>query len=317
MKQNSPTIGKSELEQEIQLKIIAIVPAYNEHERIKDTVAALLNIRDKLDRDLFRFDYMVYVVDDGSDDDTGNLAKEAGASRVIRHRSNRGLGAAVRTGLIAARADGADIAIKFDADLQHEPNDVAALVSPIVADEADVVYGNRFERIEYKMPLVRRIGNSVFTALMRQMTGWPLRDSQPGIFAVSRAYLEVLRLPGDYNYTQQLLLDAYHKGMRFAHVPVTFRKRLTGRSFISLAYPFKVLPQILMVLVGIKPMQVFGPIGLLFLAAALGVFFIETATWFWGDALKPVRSVNFVLGASLFGLQTLFFGLLAQLIVER
>ena len=62
-----------------------------------------------------------------------------------------------------------------------------------------------------------------------------------------------------------LLLDAFHKGMRFAHVPVTFRERTTGRSFVSLAYPFKALPQIAMVLVGVRPMKLFAPIGLSFM----------------------------------------------------
>ena len=152
---------------------------------------------------------------------------------------------------------------------------------------------------------------------MRWLTGWPLRDSQPGIFALNRSYLEVFRLPGDYNYTQQLLLDAYHKGMRFAHVPVTFRERTTGRSFVSLKYPFKALPQIAMVLVGVRPMKLFAPIGLGFMALGALIFGGELALWLAGRATKPVEHVNFVLGTGLFGLQTLFFGLLAQLIVER
>src|SRR5690606_15584467 len=107
-------------------------------------------------------------------------------------------------------------------------------------------------RITYKMPFVRRVGNWVFTRLMAWLTGWPLKDSQPGIFAVDRSYLECFYMPGDYNYTQQILLDAYHKGLRFQHADVTFRSRVSGKSFVSFRYPFKVLPQILMVLVGVK-----------------------------------------------------------------
>lgn len=258
----------------------------------------------------------LYVINDGSRDDTGRIALEAGADRVLHHKLNRGLGAAVRSGLVAARVDGADIAVKFDADLQHDPNDIFALIAPVVGDEADIVYGNRLPGMEYKMPIVRRVGNKVFTGLMAWLTGWPLLDSQPGIFAVNQAFLTNFYLPGDYNYTQQLLLDGYHRGMRFAHVPVTFRARTSGKSFVSLKYPLKVLPQILMVLIGVKPMRVFGPIGLVFLLTAVGIFTVEFGMWLRGDATKPVVHVNALLGCLTFGLHALFFGALADLIVR-
>ncbi len=259
----------------------------------------------------------IYVVDDGSVDGTRHAAEQAGADRVLRHRTNRGLGAAMRAGLVAARTDDASIAVKFDADFQHDPQDILTLMQPILDDEAEVVYGDRTAGMRYRMPLLRRSGNLCFTALMRWLTGWPLRDSQPGILALSRVYLEQFFLPGDYNYTQQILLDAYHKGMRFEHVPVTFHRRTSGRSFVTLRYPFKVLAQIVLVLVGVKPMKVFAPLGLAFIAVALAVFLWQVSAWLSGDAEKPVQNVNLVIGSGLFGLQTLFFGLLAELIVRR
>lgn len=296
-------------------RLIVVVPARNEIERIAEVLQSLRALA--ADTDAAGLELRVYVVDDGSQDGTRQAAERAGADRVLRHRTHRGLGAAVRTGLVAARNDGAAIVVKFDADLQHDPKDVLALVRPIVDDEAEVVYGDRTDGIRYRMPLVRRAGNFCFTALMRWLTGWPLRDGQPGILALSRVYLEQMFLPGDYNYTQQILLDAYHKGMRFEHVAVTFRSRTTGRSFVTLRYPFKVLVQILLVLVGVKPMKVFAPLGLAFIGLATAVFVWQLGGWAFGDAAKPVRSVNLVLGSGLFGLQTLFFGLLAELIVRR
>ena len=295
-------------------KLIVIVPAYNEEERITETITDLLGIRQKLAA--ARFTLLLYVVDDGSTDETRRLAHEAGADRILFHKVNQGLGAAVRTGLAAARADRADIVVKFDADLQHDPMDILTLIQPILDDEADIVYGDRFERIEYKMPFVRRMGNIVFTRLMRWLTKWPVSDSQPGIFSVNQAYLDVFHLPGDYNYTQQILLDACHKGMRFVQVPVIFHKRSTGESFVSLKYPFKVLPQIVIALAGLKPMQVFAPIGLLFLFIGGLIFGGELILWFIGKTHKPVIHVNAVLGFSFFGLQSLFFGILAELIVQ-
>ncbi len=295
-------------------RLIVIVPAYNEAERISETVSAVRGMREDMAQRGLKL--LIYVVDDGSSDNTRCLARDAGADRIVRHRVNQGLGAAVRSGIAAAAADGADILVKFDADLQHDPNDVLSIVQPILQDEADVVYGDRFKRIEYKMPFVRRAGNIVFTGLMRWLTKWPLRDSQPGIFAVNRAYLDVFYLPGDYNYTQQILLDAYHKGMRFAHVPVAFRKRMTGKSFVSLRYPFRVLPQIVIALAGLKPMRIFAPIGLLFLCIAGVVFLWEMSEWIMGKTAKPIEHVNAVLGFSFFGFQTLCFGILAELIVR-
>ncbi|MBT8494382.1 MAG: glycosyltransferase family 2 protein [Deltaproteobacteria bacterium] len=294
-------------------KVVVVVPAYNEAQKIGEAVAALRAQAEAMTD----VQLLVYVINDGSSDETGALATEAGADRVLHHKVNRGLGAAVRTGLSAARDDGADIAVKFDADLQHDPADIPKMLQPINDDEADVVYGNRFDRIEYKMPLVRRTGNLVFTRLMAWLTGWRVQDSQPGILAVSRAYLSNFYLPGDYNYTQQILLDAYHKGMRFAHVSVAFRKRVSGKSFVSFRYPFKVLPQIVMVLVGVRPLRVFAPIGLLFFLFGVVLGCVELSSYLFGDAAKPVQHVNLVMGTSLFGLQTLFFGLIADLIVKQ
>ena len=304
-----------ELEEKVNdLKLVVIIPAYNEQERIHETITTIIQERPTFEQINIRL--YVYVIDDGSGDQTKSLAEQAGADRVLCHQVNRGLGAAVRTGLVAARADKADIVVKFDADLQHDAKDILPLIQPIIGNVADIVYGDRFEKISYKMPFVRKIGNLVFTGLMRWLTKWPLRDSQPGILAVNKNYLDVFHIPGDYNYTQQILLDAYHKGMRFEHCPVSFRKRVTGKSFVSLKYPAKVLPQIVMVIVGVKPMKIFAPIGLSFFFLGFSVFCIEFLIWVFGDAPKPVTHVNAVLGSILFGIQTLFFGILAQLIIS-
>lgn len=141
-------------------KVIVIIPAYNEEGRIAETISAFKDIREKFRDDGITL--LLYVIDDGSADATKVRAQEAGADRILHHKVNMGLGAAVRTGLAAGRSDGADVVIKFDADLQHDPKDIAALIQPILNDEADVVYGNRFERIEYEMPPVRRVGNIFF-----------------------------------------------------------------------------------------------------------------------------------------------------------
>ena len=295
-------------------KIVVIVPAFNEEETISKTLDGLYSIKSELlDKG---YELFVHVINDGSSDSTEKLANKNKDTSIISHKKNEGLGSAVRTGLISANKINADIVVKFDADLQHDPNDILKLIKPIEYDEADVVYGNRFEKMSYKMPFVRKIGNKVFTKLMKWLTGWPIMDSQPGIFAVNKIFLDNFYLPGDYNYTQQILLDAYHRNLRFSHVLVTFNKRDKGKSFISLGYPIKVIPQIIQVIIGVKPLKVFGPIGWFFLSLGFLVFIFQTIMYFLGYTQKPVENVNLVLGSFLFGLQILCFVFLADLVVK-
>jgi glycosyltransferase involved in cell wall biosynthesis len=294
--------------------LVVMIPAYNEAENIEQAVQGVASLRPRLlERGL---KLKVIVVDDGSADGTAQLAEAAGADCVITHRQNLGLGAAVRLGLEAAGNEGADVFVKLDADLQHNPEDILLVITPIVAGDADLVYGERFLKISYKMPMIRRLGNIAFRGLMRWLTNWPIQDSQPGIFAVSGEYLEIYDIPGDYNYTQQILLDACLKGMRFAQVSIDFEPRRKGKSFVSLFYPFKVLPQIVLVIAMTKPLKIFGTCGVLFLLLGAIVFTIEIGQWMLGAAEKPVTNVNLVLGSLMFGLQMLFFGILAKLVVS-
>jgi glycosyltransferase involved in cell wall biosynthesis len=295
------------------MRLVVLVPAYNEAESIEATIKGIEGIRHELDE--LGVTLTILVVNDGSRDATADIAAGAGADRVVSHRRNQGLGAAVRSGLEAAVKENADIVVKFDADLQHDPTDIIEIIRPILVDEADLVYGNRFDKISYRMPLIRRWGNLTFRVLMRRLTRWPIQDSQPGIFACNKDYLTVFELPGDYNYTQQILLDAFLKGMRFTQVSVSFNRRRTGSSFVSLRYPYQVLRQIVLVIAMTRPMKIFGTAGVLFLLLAVGVFVWQLSAWLLGYSTRPVENVNLVLGSGLFGLQLLFFGVLAKLIV--
>jgi len=289
------------------MNLIVLIPAYNEGQSIYQTVTSVKNSAMKP---------KVLVVNDGSKDNTLAEVERAGADYIVNHKINRGLGAAIRSGLKKARELDADIVVKFDADLQHNPADIERMIQPLINDTADIVYGYRFAQINYKMPFVRRVGNKVFTSLMAFLTKWPIKDSQPGIFAVNKDFLSDFYLPGNYNYTQQVLLDGYHRGLRFEHVSVEFNKRETGKSFISLKYPFKVIPQMFMVIVGTRPLKILGSLGAVFLSAGILSFLIEILLWMTGVFQKPIQHPNLISGLALFGLQTLFFGILAELIVN-
>jgi glycosyltransferase involved in cell wall biosynthesis len=186
----------------------------------------------------------VIVVDDGSSDDTADVALQAGAT-VVSHRRNRGLGAALRTGLERAREADARAAIYLDADGEYDPAQMPRLLAPLAAGEADYVLGSRFLGRREGMSWQRTLANRGFTLLTSVLAGVRLTDAQTGYRAFSRRALERAEIIHDYNYAQVLTLDLVRKGMRLREVPVDYSLRRTGRSFIRGAeYCRKVLPAI-------------------------------------------------------------------------
>jgi glycosyltransferase involved in cell wall biosynthesis len=183
------------------------------------------------------------VVDDGSTDATAAIARRRGAEVVV-HPENRGLGAAVRTGLRAAVASGSVAVAYLDADLEYAPGDIPKLLEPVLSGRADYVLGSRFRGGVRGMRLYRRVGNYAFTALLVLLTGENITDGQTGMRAFSREAADRAEIIHDYNYAQVLTLDLLRKGFRFEEVPIRYSVREHGESFIRWSYPAKVLPAI-------------------------------------------------------------------------
>lgn len=177
----------------------------------------------------------VYVVDDGSDDDTAAAAQRAGAT-VVSHDTNRGLGAAVRTGLgLAAVRDAAAVAF-CDADGEYDPAELRRLVEPILVGESHYVVGSRFDGTIERMLPHRRLGNRVLTWWVRFMTRTPVTDGQSGYRALSRQAAEAADIAHDYNYAQVLTIDLLSKGFGYREVPISYAFRHTGQSFVRLTH---------------------------------------------------------------------------------
>ncbi len=175
----------------------------------------------------------VVVVDDGSSDATAAQARSAGAT-VVAHGTNLGLGAAVRTGFAAAVAQGA-VAVAFcDADGEYAPEELGTVVGPVLAGEADYVVGSRFAGTIHHMRPHRRVGNGLLTVLLSWIARHPITDGQSGYRALSPAATADAEILHDFNYAQVLTLDLLDKGYRYAEVPITYRFREHGRSFIRL-----------------------------------------------------------------------------------
>lgn len=220
------------------LRLLAVVPAYNE----ADTVARVVQ---ELRAHAPQFD--VVVIDDGSKDATAGRAEAAGAT-VIRLSVNLGIGGAVQTGLMYAVERGYDYVAQVDGDGQHDPRELAKLLGAIRSDPTlDLVSGSRFltEDYRYPAPISRRTGIHVFAFALTRIVGQPISDPTSGFRLLGpRAIARFVEdYPTDYPEVEALML-AHASGLRLAEVPVRMRVRGGGRSSInagrSLYYMVKV-----------------------------------------------------------------------------
>ncbi|CAN5727584.1 hypothetical protein BH20ACT2_BH20ACT2_21480 [soil metagenome] len=176
---------------------------------------------------------VVVVIDDGSTDTTAAAAKAAGA-RVVSFAHNRGLGAAVREGLAEAGRLGALVVAFCDADEEYDPAEMERLVTPILDGSADYVVGSRFAGGRRRMRPHRQLGNVVLTRALAMVARRPISDGQSGYRALSAEAAAAAEVIHDFNYAQVLTLDLLAKGFRYTEVPITYRFRTEGRSFIRL-----------------------------------------------------------------------------------
>jgi len=202
------------------MKLAIIIPAYNEEKMIAEVIKEVRSVTPH-----------VFVIDDGSIDDTAAAAARAGAT-VLVHALNRGQGAALRTGLEAAVRAGAEIVVTFDADGQMSASDISSLTAPIEAGLCDVTLGSRFLssgdsgfRIqESRMPLVRRLTLKAALAFTRATTGLKLTDTHNGLRAFSREAAAKLDLRCDrMAHASEILEEISRLGLRYREVPVTIK----------------------------------------------------------------------------------------------
>jgi glycosyltransferase involved in cell wall biosynthesis len=226
------------------LRVLVVVPAYNEEESLPVTLDELA--RKAPGRD-------VLVVDDGSRDRTAERARGRGVP-VLSHPVNLGVGAALQTGFRWAVREGYDVAVQLDADGQHDPAFLDALLAPVVRGDCDVSIGSRYvSRTGYRAPFARRLGMLLFSTVVRWSVGQRITDTTSGFRAYDREVMEICQhdFPKDFP-DAPLLIDLARRGFRLAEVAVEMRPREAGRSFYtlgkSLYYPYKNLLASLMVL---------------------------------------------------------------------
>ena len=205
------------------MKILVLIPAYNEAARIAIVIEGIRRVVP---------DYDILVVDDGSIDATAIVAQSAGAT-VVSHPFNMGYGVAIQTGYKYALANGYKFLAQVDGDGQHDPAFIPSLLQPVITGESDFAIGSRFlSESGYCPPLARRAGMAVFRRIVQLVTGLRITDSTSGYQAFNRDVIRFFTgesFPCDYP-DADMLITIHQAGFRISEVPVRMYANAEGKS---------------------------------------------------------------------------------------
>lgn len=244
-------------------KITAVMPAYNEEVSLGSIVLTTKKYVDN-----------VIVVDDGSTDNTVEIAALAGAE-VISHPSNKGKGAALKTGFEAARVS--EIIVTIDSDGQHNPEEIPKLITPIINGEADVVNGSRYINGNKKdTPSYRRVGQTVLDKATNLNSGLDITDSQSGFRAFARHAVPAFRFScSDFGIESEMLMDASNAGLRIKEVEISVRYDVDGSTKNPVTHGVGVLMRVINDLEFQRPLYYFTLPGsiIIIIGVVLGLLF--------------------------------------------
>ncbi len=201
------------------MKLSVVMPVYNEKTTIKEILRQVRSV------DLGDIDKEIIVVDDCSNDGTGDILKlEADSSiKVISHEKNQGKGAAVRTGLKHATGD---MIVIQDADLEYDPEDYLKLVDPVLRGKATVVYGSRFTGERRNMLFWHYLGNRFLSLVTNVLYNTTLSDMETCYKLFSRGALEGINIKSNkFDFEPEITAKILRKGIRIYEVPIAY----TGR----------------------------------------------------------------------------------------
>lgn len=292
------------------MKLVIQIPAWNEEALLPRAISAL-------PRTVLGFsEVAVLVIDDGSTDRTADAARMAGADRVISFASHRGLAAAFQAGIREALALGADVIVNFDADLQYDPQDIPALVAPILSDRADFVVGDRrpgrLAHFSFAKRLLQRLGS----AMVRQVSRVEIGDAASGFRAFSREAARRLNVFSKMTYTLETLIQAGFKNLRVVSVPV--RAHAVSRPSRLLPSPTRyVLIQganILRITALYKPLKIFSIAAAIQVTAGTGLAIPILLRSLSGVQGTHTVMLEFAAVLVVTGVLTFLAGLLADLV---
>ncbi len=283
--------------------IMAIIPAFNE-ERYIGTI--VLKTRQYVDE--------VIVVDDGSTDQTANVAKLAGAT-VIQHKQNRGYGASIQTLLAEAKKKEPDILLLLDADSQHDPDEIPHLINPI-SEGFDLVIGSR-EQQTANIPRYRRIGLRVISYFSYILSRKKLSDSESGFRVFSKKAIASLELrENGMSVSAETIADAADKGLQITERPISISYTRDGSTLNPVVHGFEVLGRIIVMISERRPLFFFGLGGAILsvLGLVAGIRVLNIASGGGGVATGTalVSILLLIIGAF-----SIFTGIILNVLVKR
>jgi glycosyltransferase involved in cell wall biosynthesis len=247
------------------LDITIGIPAYNEEKNIASIIIKLKKIAKK-----------IIVCDDGSTDLTGEIAQKLGAV-VINHPKNLGYGSGIRSIFQKAKEIDSDILVTFDADGQHQVEDIKKVIEPILKNKADIVIGSRFlDNKNISTPEYRKIGIKLITKVTNSTLKEKITDSQSGFRAYNKDVLSKLE-PGDIGMgiSTEILIKASSRGFKIAEVPINILYEGNTSSHNPVSHGTSVLLSTIKYISIEHPLKFYGIPSLIFFAIGLTFTFLS------------------------------------------
>ena len=288
--------------------LVIQIPAYNEAATIGDVLASLPAQLDGVDR------ILRLVIDDGSSDDSAQVALANGADFVLRHRANRGLSTAFISGVKFGLALGADIIVNTDADGQYPGRAIPTLIAPVLAGEADLVVGDRQLQANAHFSPFKRLLESLGSWFIRQVSRTNVPDAASGFRAFSRFEALPLQVYNPYSYTLETLIQAGRTRSRIASVPIqtqaTPRKSRLHKGIHH--FIWKQAGAVIRSYVLYQPLRTFLSVGAVLLLAGLALLFRFLVFYLTGDGAGHMQSVSVGGTLSIIGIILIIIGFLAD-----
>jgi glycosyltransferase involved in cell wall biosynthesis len=291
-------------------KLIIQIPCLNEAATLPATLGDLPREIPGIDK------IEVLVIDDGSTDNTAEVARNRGVDYIISLRPTRGLAAAFTTGIDACLKLGADFIVNTDGDNQYSGQDIGLLVAPLVKGEADVVIGDRnvaaLQHLSWSRKRLQHIGSWV----VRQVSNTRVPDTTSGFRAYTREAALRMNIVSDFTYTLESIIQAGKKRMAIAHVPIRSNGRTRpSRLFDNVwVYLKRSASTIVRIYTMYEPFKVFTTIGLVTFAAGLAISLRFLYFFFNNQGSGHIQSLLLAAVLMIVGFQVLLIGLVADVI---
>lgn len=295
------------------MKLIIQVPCYNEAETLKIALDALPKVIEGIDK----IEYL--IINDGSKDDTAQVAKDWGINYVVNFKQNMGLARGFLAGMDACLRNGADIIVNTDADNQYCADDIEKLVEPILQGKYDIVIGERPIDETQHFSFLKKKMQHAGSWVVRKASHTDIPDAPSGFRAYSREAAMKMNVINEYTYTLETIIQAGREKIAMTSVPIHTNAELrSSRLFQSMyGYIKKSMGIIVRAFMMYKPLRFFIIIGLIpfLIGLCLGARFL--VYYFAGAGGGHIQSLILAAVLLLIGWQTIMIGLLADLIAAN